>query len=72
MHKTALHPTDGSADEQGWFDCGRNTSYAERKVFTMPADTLCDACTLQVIFTGSNSTEFTCVDLQIDNEYGEG
>mmetsp|Transcript_27587 Transcript_27587/g.49745 ORF Transcript_27587/g.49745 Transcript_27587/m.49745 type:complete len:261 (-) Transcript_27587:326-1108(-) len=71
-HKTVLHPNDGSADANGWFDCGRNTTYAERKVFVLPKETVCDACTLQLIFSGSNSTEFTCVDLQINNEFVPG
>lgn len=71
IHKVTLHPNDGSGDALGWFECGRESTNAERKVFTLPSNTVCDACTLQLIYTDINSTEFTCVDLQISNEFGE-
>lgn len=71
-HKRVLWPNDDSADAQGWFDCGHNTTYSEGKTFTFPQDMACDACTLQFIFTGSETTEFTCIDLKISSEYVSG
>ena len=42
---TTLFPTDGSADDEGVFPCGREEIYSETKDVIFPEFT-CDECTL--------------------------
>ena len=42
---TVLFPTDGSADADGNFPCGRDITYSETKDVVFP-DFFCDECTL--------------------------
>jgi hypothetical protein len=44
----ALHPLDGSADEDGSFPCGREQAPLEGKEFRFPKNFTCDDCSLQL------------------------
>ena len=61
---TVLHPTDGSADEDGNFPCGRDIAYSETKTVVFP-DFFCDECTLQWIFKTQSGSLYQCADVQI-------
>ena len=63
-----LMPTDGSADENGIFPCGREMIYSETKDVIFP-EYNCYECTLQWIWFTSTGTYYQCADVQITDTY---
>lgn len=45
-----LRPLDGSADENGYFLCGRQETSFEGKEVRLPRDISCDSCILEIIW----------------------
>ena len=43
-----LMPSDGSADFEGWFPCGRQPGF-EGKEFRLPSSLTCTNCVLQFV-----------------------
>lgn len=59
---TTLFPTDGSANDEGVFPCGREKIYYETKDVVFP-DFNCDECTLQWMWNTSAGTFYQCADV---------
>ena len=56
--------TDGSADEDGRFPCGRNETPFEAKEFKVPRDLICDTCILQLEWRTDEGTQYRCADFE--------
>ena len=60
-----LYPTDGSADKNGVFPCGRSKGF-ESQEFALPQDYECDQCILQWKWTTSYGDIYSCSDIIIN------
>lgn len=67
-HQSKLHtvyPIDKSADETGYFPCGRTQTGFEAKEIRFPEDLTCDQCILQVEWATERGKIETCADVFI-------
>ena len=64
---TLLLPTDGSANEEGAFECGRIKGF-ESKEFVLPKDYECDGCILQWKWSTSQGDVYSCSDIIINGD----
>ena len=62
---SVLYPTDGSADKDGSFPCGRSKGF-ESQEFTLPSNYECDQCILQWKWTTSYGDIYSCSDIIIN------
>lgn len=60
-----LRPLDGSADEQGYFPCGRQVSVFEAKEVRMPRDLNCDSCIFELVWQTDKGKQSFCSDINI-------
>ena len=62
---SVLYPTDGSANKDGSFPCGRSKGF-ESQEFALPSDYECDQCILQWKWTTSYGDIYSCSDIIIN------
>ena len=62
---SVLYPTDGSANKDGAFPCGRSKGF-ESQEFALPPDYECDQCILQWKWTTSYGDIYSCSDIIIN------
>lgn len=63
-----LFPLDKSADESGYFPCGRGADITEVKVVDIPKDLACEYCILQFSWKLPDSEYHTCSDFVFDDK----
>lgn len=57
-----VKPVDGSANEDGWFPCGRTEVLSEGKEVKLPHDLECDDCIVQLEWETEMGTQHRCAD----------
>ena len=55
-------PTDGSANEDGSFPCGRSETAFEGKEVKLPHDLECDDCIVQIEWATEKGVQHRCSD----------